>query len=353
MAILINALEEIVANQASQIIADLNPAVVEQISPREIIAYALNRLPPMYATSHKGFSHLRAQALNNMGYQIHEMLQRGVQRVLMGDPIYDPTPLPDEFFTDSAAVLNRLCQLFNRDYMRWRDVAIAVQSTIFRLTAPPVEKVEAITAIQPPASTDEPTGGSPRLRAELAGLKSYLKRAKAKQRIYQGQTEDETVIQPKSGWTEDTTKAYGVMIAYDELVLYLLRPRLRIVNVMEHLVQLAIEKIANPEAHKGSRPIEISAYALNRLPPLYCTSINGYNITRQRAINELSKDVILAVRNGALKVIQSSPLESTSPFATDFEKEAEDTLKLLRKLLDREDVDMRNVVQVVRDFVFS
>lgn len=308
----------------------------------------------MYATSHKGFSHLRAQALNNMGYQIYEMLQRAIQRVLMGDPLYDPTPLPDQFFTDSAAVLNQLCQVFNRDYMRWRDVAIAVQSVIFRLTAPTVEKVEAITTIQTPApSEDPPTSGSPRLRSELAGLKSYLKRAKAKQKICEEQPEDETIIQSSSGWKEDTAKTYGVMIAYDELVLYLLRPRLRIVNVMEHLVQLAIDKIANPEVHRGSRPIEISAYALNRLPPLYCTSVNGYNITRQRGINELSKDLVLAVRNGALKVIQSPPLESTSPFATDFEQEAQETLKTLRKLFDREDIDMTNVVQVVRDFVLS
>ncbi|MFN3926424.1 MAG: late competence development ComFB family protein [Pseudanabaenaceae cyanobacterium] len=348
MALLVNALEEVVANQAGQIIADLPPAKAERIRPREIIAYALNRLPPMYATSNRGFAELRARAINEMGYQIYDMLHRGIQRVLLSDPLYDPTPLPNSFFQDSASVLDRFCKLFNRDYMRWRDVVVAVRNAVYQLTAPPVEPTEDITVIQ--TADDPPT--HPRLRAEMAGLKAYLRRAKAKRQLNALVEEEQTVIQTTAtGWKQDTAQAYSVMIAYDELVLYLLRPRLRIVNVMEHLVSTAVQKISNPEVHEGSRPVEITAYALNRLPPLYATSINGYNISRQRGINELAKDIVVTVRNGALKVLRHPANSENRPFTTDFEGEAQETLRGLRKLLDREDIDLSNVVEVVQEFI--
>ncbi len=356
MALFINAVEEIVAKQAAEMIAQMDERISSRLRPSEVIAYALNRLPPMYATSREGFSYLRNKVITEMSGQIYETLQLAVQRVLLGDPLYDPTPIPDSFFTDSASVLNRLCQVFNREQMRWRDVAIAVQSAVFKITTRPAENLEEITEIQVP--DDSPSGGHPRLRAEMAGLKSYLRRARAKQRMAQQlQGEDQTIIQTgeysPSGWKQDTVQAYSVMIAHDELVLYLLRPRLKMVNVTEQLVMLAIQKINTPQVHEGNRPAEIAAYALNRLPPMYATSWNGYNISRQRGINELSKDIILAVRNAALKILQSPPVPSTSPFATDFETEAQETLQNIRRIMDRDDIDLSNVVQVVQEFLSS
>jgi len=352
MALFINAVEEVVAKQAADMIVQMDERISARLRVAEVIAYALNRLPPMYATTREGFSYLRNKVISDMGGQIYETLHLAVQRLLLGDPLYDPTPIPDSFFTDSASVLNRLCQVFGREQMRWRDVAIAVQSAVLRLTTSPAENLEEITEIQVPDET--PSGGHPRFRAEMAGLKSYIKRARAKQRMAQqlGQ-EDQTIIQTgeHSGWKQDTVKAYSVMIAHDELVLYLLRPRLKIVNVMEELVMLAVQKINAPQAQEGNRPAEIAAYALNRLPPLYATSWNGYNISRQCGINELAKDIILAVRNGALKVLQSPPAPSTSPFATDFEAEARETIQNLCRILDRDDIDLTNVVQVVQEFL--
>jgi hypothetical protein len=128
------------------------------------------------------------------------------------------------------------------------------------------------------------------------------------------------------------------------------------INAVEEIVaKQSAEIIAQMDERISSRlrAPEVIAYALNRLPTLYATSWNGYNISRQRGINELSKDIILTVRNAALKILQSPPAPSTTPFTTDFEAEAQETLQNLRRIMDRDDIDLSNVVQVVQEFLSS
>ncbi|NEP11438.1 MAG: late competence development ComFB family protein [Symploca sp. SIO2C1] len=67
-------------------------------------------------------------------------------------------------------------------------------------------------------------------------------------------------------------------------------PRKRFINVMEELVLAeAIARIA--EIEKYNEPLldvgDITAYALNRLPPLYATTEEGATYQRQRAQKEL------------------------------------------------------------------
>lgn len=61
--------------------------------------------------------------------------------------------------------------------------------------------------------------------------------------------------------------------------------------------------------------------------------------------------LVVMVRNGALKVLQHPANSENRPFTTDFEGEAQETLRVLRKLLDREDIDLSNVVEVVQEFI--
>lgn len=69
-------------------------------------------------------------------------------------------------------------------------------------------------------------------------------------------------------------------------------PRKQFINVMEELVLTeVIAKVAEIEASSESSLDvgDITAYALNRLPPLYATTEEGANYQRQRAKTELQE----------------------------------------------------------------
>ena len=69
-------------------------------------------------------------------------------------------------------------------------------------------------------------------------------------------------------------------------------PRKQFINVMEELVLTeVIVRVAEIEVTSGQTLDmgDISAYALNRLPPLYATTTEGANYQRQRATEELQE----------------------------------------------------------------
>ncbi|TAF12234.1 MAG: competence protein ComFB [Nostocales cyanobacterium] len=69
-------------------------------------------------------------------------------------------------------------------------------------------------------------------------------------------------------------------------------PRKQFINVMEELVLTeVIAKVAEIEAtSESSLDVgDITAYALNRLPPMYATTEEGANYQRQRAKTELQE----------------------------------------------------------------
>ena len=75
-------------------------------------------------------------------------------------------------------------------------------------------------------------------------------------------------------------------------------PRKQFINVMEELVLTeVISKVAEIEASsdKSLDVGDITAYALNRLPPLYATTEEGANYQRERAIKELQELISQAV----------------------------------------------------------
>lgn len=76
-------------------------------------------------------------------------------------------------------------------------------------------------------------------------------------------------------------------------------PRKHFINVMEELVLTdVIAKVAEIEASsdKSLDVGDITAYALNRLPPLYATTEEGANYQRQRAKTELQELISQQVR---------------------------------------------------------
>jgi Late competence development protein ComFB. len=330
MGMFVNAQEDIVANETTKLILALNPAIAAKVRPAEIIAYTLNRVPPRYATTQEGMVWQRQSAIADLAVS-RTTISHALQNVLISDPLHDTQPIHEEFFQNLPGILNSLCEVCKRDYMNWQDVAIAVQSSVSKLIDQHNRPPELY------GSDDMPSGWHPMIRRQMIGLKPYISKAR------RNKEQDQPLAPAPSTHLSPP----------EELAVYLLRPRLRLINVMEELVLLAIGKISNPEVQEGNTPTEIAAYALNRLPTLYASSMVGYTALRKKGVNELSKEIVLAVRDAARQVLQYPRYQISRPFATDFDQQAYETLNTLRTILDREDVDFDNLVEVIREFMYE
>ena len=173
------------------------------------------------------------------------------------ESLHDPNPIHEEFFSDLPSILNRLCEVCKQDYMNWQEVGIAVQSKVNQLidqhNRPPELK----------GSDAMPSGWHPLIRAKMIGLKPYIAKGHQKEQAKQSYPIPRPYLSPQ-----------------EELTVYLLRPRLRLFNVMEEMVLLAISKITNPEVHEGNTPTEVAAYALSMPVPWQATVLCGNGLLR-------------------------------------------------------------------------
>ncbi len=90
-----NVLEPLVTAEVMRQLAELPPNLVKYIKPEEAIAYALNRLPPLYATSQEGWKRQQEKAQTDLAENIFLAVRQGLAAV-QRDPLKASTPLEDE-----------------------------------------------------------------------------------------------------------------------------------------------------------------------------------------------------------------------------------------------------------------
>ncbi|WP_017720394.1 late competence development ComFB family protein [Kamptonema formosum] len=91
-ALYCNALEPLVAEEVHRQLESLPSQLVPYIKPAEVIAYALNRLPPFYATSEEGWQQLQNRAKTQLMPKIIQAVRQGFAAVRR-DPLKVSTPL--------------------------------------------------------------------------------------------------------------------------------------------------------------------------------------------------------------------------------------------------------------------
>ena len=87
-----NAIEPIVAQEVERQLEKLSPKLVSYINPAQVIAYALNRLPTLYATSEEGWKKQQEKANTELKKEITSAVKWGLNAVLQ-DPFKSSTPL--------------------------------------------------------------------------------------------------------------------------------------------------------------------------------------------------------------------------------------------------------------------
>lgn len=92
-----NAIEPIVVQEVEYQLRHLSPKILKYIDPVQVIAYALNRLPALYATSEEGWHWQQERAKTKMKEQVATAVRQALVAV-QRDPLKVSTPLKETEF---------------------------------------------------------------------------------------------------------------------------------------------------------------------------------------------------------------------------------------------------------------
>lgn len=96
----INVMEELVLGEAITQVAEKESKTPCELDIGDIAAYALNRLPPLYATSHEGAQYQREKAQEELQTLIAQQVTEGIQRYVERPTIPNRRPLEQEKRSD-------------------------------------------------------------------------------------------------------------------------------------------------------------------------------------------------------------------------------------------------------------
>ncbi len=353
---LVNVLEEIVFKEICIQIEGLRPEIQPKIKVEEVLAYSVNRLPPLFATSMTGWQYQYDYALNHLESQISQLVKHGIKTVLIGDPLHDLTPLPNHLFVDSSGILYQLSKLFDRRYLRWRDVPVLVKRlsskspSLLQISSPQLQDDTVIQFLEEP---EKPVSSrlSNTQRTLLAHSKRHMQKQLERKKLAQETAELQAIKTDETSWASDVKLLDSVSIEQRALESYTLRAKLGLVNVLEHLVLLALERITTPELYSQINRSEVVGYALNHLPTMYATSSRGFKYLRQRAVTEYAREIIGAVRNGVMKVAKYSRTDVVPIYTHQFEQEYEQSMLALNNFFNRDDISLQNIMEIVRELL--
>jgi hypothetical protein len=125
-----NVLEKLVVLVAEHLMRDVPPSVSSQIDMPEIIAFALNRLPPMYVTSDRGYKLSRQRAQSELTKEITAQVRQAILKVGRSPKRLMP-PLPlKKFEQEHEEALAELRQILHRPDITSQNVVEIVEAAL-------------------------------------------------------------------------------------------------------------------------------------------------------------------------------------------------------------------------------
>ena len=114
----INVMESLVAQEVRRQLQDVPTRVRRYLKMQEVVTYALNRLPAMYASSQKGWQYQRQMAKREMHHQIQNTVRQAIVAIQI-DPLRLSRPIRPTQNPDAEAVLQALRALFQAPKLDW------------------------------------------------------------------------------------------------------------------------------------------------------------------------------------------------------------------------------------------
>lgn len=124
-----NVMEMLVAEEVEKQIKSLPVKTAGYVKASEIVAYALNRLPCLYATSRKGWQRQWHRAKTELCQNIATAVRQAIIAV-QRDPLRANEPL--DFCPDRAALdaLEKLKIVLQRQDLSWENLSDVVEQTL-------------------------------------------------------------------------------------------------------------------------------------------------------------------------------------------------------------------------------
>ncbi|BAY27457.1 late competence development protein ComFB [Calothrix sp. NIES-2100] len=124
-----NVMEVLVVEEVEQQFQALPAKTAKYTNPSEVIAYALNRLPALYATSKRGWQRQWHRGKTDLRSQIVTAVRQGIMAV-QRDPLRSESSLTFEEENAAMAALQKLKVLLQRDDLSWENLNDVVEQTL-------------------------------------------------------------------------------------------------------------------------------------------------------------------------------------------------------------------------------
>ncbi|MCS6960088.1 MAG: late competence development ComFB family protein [Pseudanabaenaceae cyanobacterium SKYGB_i_bin29] len=308
-----NAQEIVVVEEAKNQLAQLDRAKREEINLTEVIAFVLNRLPCLYASSDRGWLQQKKRANNEFRKQAIGLLHQAFLRV-GNNPLVRVSPLPLYEIERPDYCLRQLREILRRPNLTWKEVPSIVQESITQGTASALEHLSLYE------------------RRRILETKNFIRKSKEQMK---------KAIEPDKNIDP---------IELQEFNSYMMTAEYQFVNVLERPVIQIVEY--QLEQMKGSlaRPLEVAdvaVYILNRFPAMYATNARGFQQQRERVRRELINDLQAATIQAILE-LSKTPRRLVGPLPfVKFEREHEQALENLKEIFKVEDLTCGKAVELV------
>jgi len=324
-----NAIEEPVIEEVKAQIKTMSLALQSQVDTCAVIAYSLNRLPTMYATTQRGWVQQRRRAREELKDQISAAVRQGILGIRK-DMLRASQPLPEIELENQARALAKLQRVLKQPDLRWKDLQDGLQ--------------QAIRSIHEKGAIN--SGHMSMAKKNAMNIKSYLSRSKSRDTDW------------KSRQITMTLSDHSIQVSQDEreFASYMIRAHWDYTNIFENLVTAVAElqlKRMEPNARERVTLNEVVAYSLNRLPPMYATSSHGLQHLKIRAKTEMAHQIISVVRQAVLRVGEY-PQRLLPPLTIEkYTRERDLALSALAYTLEIPDLNWLNVVEIVEGILFQ
>jgi hypothetical protein len=114
----INVMESLVAQEVGRQLQDVPAKIRRYLKIEDIVTYALNRLPVLYASSEKGWQYQRQVAKRDLSRQIQDTVRQAMIAVQV-DPLRASQPLTLSTNQAAADVLQELRAVFQSSELNW------------------------------------------------------------------------------------------------------------------------------------------------------------------------------------------------------------------------------------------
>jgi Late competence development protein ComFB len=146
----INAMEILVEEEVDRRIGQLSELHRTYLNRMELIAYALNHLPALYATGEKGLEYQLMLGRTQHAPKIQQAVQQSIAAVLR-DPILNYTPLKFQAPAGMREVLKRIQSLLHNETVDWETLPDILEALVRNI--PRGHQIAAINSVHAPHQT--------------------------------------------------------------------------------------------------------------------------------------------------------------------------------------------------------